>query len=128
MGSPEENGLSLEEFDSIYWQLAEKEVDISDLNEEDEDYDTLVQDRITDADIISVWQIKNDSLLMKALIEYFGGFYEALEHIRSAVLFNGDVYFVTGCGYDFISSDLLGGNSDGKKKQEFLDFINKKGE
>lgn len=124
MGSPDENGLSLEEFDSIYWELAQKEADISDLDEEDEDYGTLVQDRITDADIISVWRIKNDNLLMKALIEYFGGYQEALSKIRSAVAYSDEIYFVTGGGYDIIDKDLLGGDGSGKTKEDFLKKIN----
>jgi len=33
-------------------------------------------------------------------------------------------YFVTGCGYDVISSDLLGCAADGVARDKFVDFLN----
>ena len=44
--------------------------------------------------------------------------------IRGFVDEGNSILFITGAGYDFISSDLLGGSADGSKQREFLDWIN----
>lgn len=88
----------------IYPQIAEQETDTSDLQ---------------------FWLIPANSLLWTALVKYNGNDHQkALANIRSAVETPEGVYFATGYGYDIISSDLLGGEADGAKKQDFLNWIN----
>lgn len=76
------------------------------------------------SNIISVYRIHLDSLLYKALLDWYGGFANLEDRVRSCVLDGDYIYFITGCGYDIISADLLGGSADGEAKKEFLKFLN----
>lgn len=83
-------------------------------------------------DILKVKEFSRDSLLCDALQDWYGSYNKMLEGIRSATVYSPDysvyapesVYFVTGIGYDTISDDLLGCQSDGEAKRAFLDFCN----
>lgn len=80
--------------------------------------------------IITVGRFLFDSLLAKGLAEWFKcDRYDGLvKHVRSCWLScDGDdwyFYFITGCGYDVISSDLLGCDADGVARRKFVDFLN----
>lgn len=79
--------------------------------------------------IITVGRFLFDSLLAKGLAEWFEcKRYELAGYVRSCWLScDGDdwyFYFVTGCGYDVISSDLLGRECDGVARGTFVDFLN----
>lgn len=115
---------NFEEYYDVLEQLGKKEIDpmhydIEDLNE------VLM-------DFISINRVSTDSMLYEALRKYFyrdksnvnGYELEFYNNVRSCV-FDGDyMYYVTGCGYDTISSDLLGGEADGVEKYKFLDWLN----
>ena len=77
------------------------------------------------SNIISVYRIHLDSLLYKALLDWYGEFATLEESVRSCTLDGDYIYFVAGCGYDIISADLLGGSADGKAKKDFIEFLNK---
>jgi hypothetical protein len=77
--------------------------------------------------------IATDGLLYNALIRWYnrnethnlnGYSLKVLENVRSAVIEDGYLYYVTGCGYDTIDSDLLGGSADGATRYKFLEWIN----
>lgn len=106
--------------------LGAKEVDDSDDMTEEELNDATA-DEI--GDIIRICKFSQDSLLFDGLIEWYGTRDNMLKNIRSCVqIDNGwhyDYYFVTGIGYDTISSDLLGGQADGLAKKEFIEMLNK---
>lgn len=79
--------------------------------------------------IITVGRFLFDSLLAKGLAEWFEcKRYELAGYVRSCWLSRGGddwyFYFVTGCGYDVISSDLLGRECDGVARGTFVDFLN----
>lgn len=79
--------------------------------------------------IITVGRFKFDSLLAKGLAEWFEcKRYELTGYVRSCWLSRGGddwyFYFVTGCGYDVLSSDLLGCECDGVARDKFVDFLN----
>lgn len=79
--------------------------------------------------IIKVGRFAFDSLLAEGLAEWFECKRSELAgYVRSCWLSRGGddwyFYFVTGCGYDVISSDLLGCECDGVAKRKFVDFLN----
>ena len=80
--------------------------------------------------LICVGRFLFDSLLAEGLAEWFKcDRYDCLvKHVRSCWLSRGGddwyFYFVTGCGYDVISSDLLGCDADGVARRKFVDFLN----
>lgn len=115
----------------IFYELAEKELDANKENYENESqYEEAIDEEMSD--IATVNRISQDGILYQALIKWHNRNDEnsyplnlkVLENVRSAVLDGGYLYYVTGYGYDTISSDLLGGNADGKAKEEFLKWIN----
>ena len=93
--------------------------------------DDELEDRKVDEyeGIIRVLKFSQDSLLFDGLIEWYGSRDNMLKNIRSCIAIeNGwhyDYYFVTGVGYDTISSDLLDGKADGLAKKEFIEMLNK---
>lgn len=80
--------------------------------------------------LITVGRFKFDSLLASGLARWFHVRHisDIAGHVRSCWLScDGDdwyFYFVTGCGYDVISSDLLGCAADGVARDKFVDFLN----
>lgn len=113
------------DFETVYYALGENEVDLSSLDKNDIDYENTCMEQIHQAmTVVNIWTLKRNSVLMLALIEYFGGYQEALSKIRSAVACSDEIYFVTGGGYDIIDKDLLGGDGSGKTKDDFLKKIN----
>lgn len=125
----------LGEGESLYNDLVAREndfIDFDDLDEyvqnkadrDNDDYDDLM-DEYFDTEIINVQMIPHNSLLMSLLCTYFHNVDGILEHARSSVeTSNHDILFVTGMGYDIISSDLLGGQPDGQAQQKFLAWCN----
>lgn len=93
--------------------------------------DDELEDRKVDEyeSIIRVLKFSQDSLLFDGLIEWYGSHENMVKKIRSCIAIeNGwhyDYYFVTGIGYDTISSDLLGRKADGLAKKEFIEMLNK---
>ena len=91
-----------------------------------------MEDRVSDAysSLITVGRFKFDSLLATGLAGWFHVRHisDIAGHVRSCWLScdgdDGIFYFVTGCGYDAISSDLLGCACDGVARDEFVDFLN----
>lgn len=123
------------DFDSLEWMechydlltdLALRELGRHNYDEEDEDLNEQIQEQLSN--IISIYRINVSSLLYRALLEWYGSKEKMDETIRSAVYYREYdrtyLYYVTGCGYDIISSDLLGGSADGRAVREFLKFIN----
>ena len=127
------NGENFESFYHIMYELAENELDLSPDEKENMSHNELESaiDREMD-EITSVYRISKDGLLYQALLKWHnrnenqnlnGHSLKVLENVRSAVLDDDYLYYVTGCGYDTISSDLLGGTSDGQAKYDFLKWI-----
>lgn len=108
----EENEIFM---DTIYPELVDREAEDLD----DDDYDE------SDVDIEVVEFIPYNSLIWLGLLKWYGDRETALKHIRSAVDTEDGVYYVTGVGYDTISSDLLDRPADGRSKEEFIKMLNK---
>ena len=98
----------------IYPELVDREVE----NLATDDYDE------SDVDIEVVEFIPYNSLIWLGLLKWYGDRETALKHIRSAVDTEDGVYYVTGVGYDTISSDLLDRPADGRGKEEFVKMLN----
>ena len=79
----------------IYPELVDREAE----NLATDDYDE------SDVDIEVVEFIPYNSLIWLGLLKWYGDRETALKHIRSAVDTEDGVYYVTGVGYDTISSD-----------------------
>ena len=107
----EENEIFM---DTIYPELVDREAEDLD----DDDYDE------SDVDIQVVEFIPYNSLIWLGLLKWYGDRETALKHIRSAVDTEDGVYYVTGVGYDTISSDLLDRPADGRGKEEFIKMLN----
>ena len=107
----EENEIFM---DTIYPELVDREAEDLD----DDDYDE------SDVDIQVVEFIPYNSLIWLGLLKWYGDRETALKHIRSAVDTEDGVYYVTGVGYDTISSDLLDRPADGRGKEEFVKMLN----
>lgn len=98
----------------------------------DDRLDDEAVERVEDEEnsLICVGRFRFDSLLAEGLAEWFKcDRYDGLvKHVRSCWLSRGGddwyFYFVTGCGYDVISSDLLGCDADGVARRKFVDFLN----
>lgn len=98
----------------------------------DDRLDDEAVERVEDEEnsLICVGRFRFDSLLAEGLAEWFKcDRYDGLvKHVRSCWLSCGGddwyFYFVTGCGYDVISSDLLGCDADGVARRKFVDFLN----
>lgn len=101
---------------------------LMEMKAKENDYDSFAdvpddqQDDIADTELINVKLLPADSMLLNLLTQYNDD--SVLNNIRSAVNTKDGVYFVTGAGYDWISSDLLGAKSDGKAKQDFINWLN----
>lgn len=126
--------------DSIFNEV--KDVEISEMYNDPYLYDVLMemkakendytsfadvpdnqQDDIADTELINVKLLPANSMLLSLLTQYNGD--SAINNMRSAVGTKDGIYFVTGTGYDWISSDLLDGISDGKAKHDFINWLNK---
>lgn len=107
----EENEIFM---DTIYPELVDREAE----NLDDDDYDE------SDVDIQVVEFIPYNSLIWLGLVKWYGNRETALKHIRSAVDTEYGVYYVTGVGYDTISSDLLDRPANGQGKEEFVQMLN----
>jgi len=128
------NGENFESFYHILYKLAENNLNFS-IEEKENMSDNELEsaiDREMD-EIISVYRISKDGLLYQALLKWHNRnenhnlneySLKVLENVRSAVLDDDYLYYVTGCGYDTISADLLGGTADGQAKYDFLKWIN----
>lgn len=74
---------------------------------------------------IHFYKVSKYGILYGALMAWFRYRGESMnEKIRGFYEDDGNIYFITGTGYDTISSDLLGGEADGELKAEFLEFLN----
>ena len=98
----------------IYPELVDREAE----SLATDDYDE------SDVDIQVVEFIPYNSLIWLGLLKWYGDRETALKHIRSAVDTEDGVYYVTGVGYDTISSDLLDRPADGRGKEEFIKMLN----
>ena len=74
--------------------------------------------------VINVGKFHKESLLANALRIWYGSYEDMLDNIRNGVEYDDYYYFETGCGYNIIDSDLLGGNGDGKAVKKFLEILN----
>lgn len=126
-------GENMDEFHHVTWELAKNELDQNeDEFEDDSEYNDAISNEMNN--IICINRIDTNGLLFNALLRYFNrnetsninGYQLAFhDHVRSCV-FDGDyMYYVTGCGYDTVSSDLLGKSADGTEKYNFIDWLNK---
>lgn len=76
------------------------------------------------SNVISIWRIDMNSDLYDDLLSWYGNDEEnLLRNVRSSVISDGYLYFVTGCGYSIFSADLLGGTADGEAERKFEEFI-----
>jgi hypothetical protein len=76
------------------------------------------------SNVISIWRIDMNSDLYDDLLSWYGNDEEnLLRNVRSSVISDGYLYFVTGCGYRIFSADLLGGTADGEAERKFEEFI-----
>ena len=128
------NGENFESYYHIMYELAENELDLSPDEKEnmsDNELENLINSEINE--IVSINRISKDGLLYQALLKWHnrnedhnlnGYSLKVLENVRSVVLDDDYLYYVTGCGYDTISADLLGGTADGQAKYDFLKWIN----
>lgn len=93
----------------------------------DEDFGKRVLDSLND-DALFLGIIPKDTVLDRALISYFrrakGLSYDEMLEKLGLVEDDDNLYFITGCGYDIVDSDLLGGDGSGKTKKQFLDWLN----
>lgn len=74
--------------------------------------------------IINVGKFNKESLLANALRIWYGSYEDMLDNIRNGVEYDDYYYFETGCGYNIIDADLLGGNGNGETVKEFLEMLN----
>ena len=98
--------------------LAHKEMDQEDIDNEDAVFETLES-------IIFIGSISKKGLLYDALVQWYKYKDKNMKKsIRSFVEDNDNIYYVTGCGYNTIDADLLGGKGDGMARKEFMQWIN----
>jgi len=114
-----------EEFELVD-DLAYEELDEDTIEEikSDEDLQEVIDENV--ASIIHIHKVNRNGLLYQALIEWFEGSpHNILSHIRSGLYGDdGNLYFVSGVGYDIVDTDLLNGSGSGATKQQFLEFLN----
>lgn len=112
------------------------EDDWNELSEEQqEDIDVVtdddVEERINEsyAETIYLGVIVKDSLLYRSLVQYFKEVKDwNHDEMKDRMFFTEDennLYLTTGCFYDIIDEDLLGGNGSGETKKQFLAWLNK---
>lgn len=91
--------------------------------ESEEDYVDRIEDECNDT--IRFMRVDKESTLWYALNAWFNSRNEKMADVIRGYVEDGSYfYYITGIGYDTVSSDLLGGEADGKLKHEFLEFIN----
>lgn len=92
---------------------------------EDWDEDTLHETACTEgADIIGFYRIKQHGALHVLLQRFLTRQGKEIEEtVRDVVFEDGWMYFVTGCGYDVLDRDLLGGNGDGLTRAAFDKYV-----
>lgn len=72
---------------------------------------------------MTLWAIPMDSYLYEMLQKWHGGHSNMMGAVRGAFEQDNMFYFCTGCGYDVMSADLLGGTADGQAAREFDAWI-----
>lgn len=125
-------GCKPEDADEAFYDLAlrlaknelDLEPDYDDPDFDEDEYNEIVYE--TALNIISVKAVSRDGFLWQALRYYFNAYYDAdvADHIRSAELEQDWLFYVAGCNYNTIDSDLLGGSADGRAIDAFLKKIN----
>lgn len=108
----------------VFNELAINETheDISEFEDESSYHDAVFE---TLKNIIFIGSISKDSLLYSALVKWYKHKDKDMKQtVRSFVEDNENIYYVSGCGYDTIDADLLGGKADGVTKKEFMQWIN----
>lgn len=110
---------SIDQFDSIYRELQAREAGYAnwqDVIEQD------VEEDAAEEDIFFIRYFNMYTPLGAALCDWYHCTrYELTQHIRSSYLdaATSTIYYVTGCGYNHIDRNLLGGNGDGTAEQTF---------
>lgn len=90
-----------------------------------------VEERINEsyAETIYLGVIAKDSLLYRSLVQYFkevkGWNHDEMKDRMFFTEDENNLYLTTGCFYDIIDEDLLGGNGSGETKKQFLAWLNK---
>lgn len=118
------------------WKAEIASEDVSDVLSDEELYQKLYNKiqknyRCDDEDmademnaIISIKSIPMSSYLFSCLEDWTEQQGSSIEEVaRNAVKHNNKLYWTTGCGYDTIDADLLGGGGDGGAVKEFSEFI-----
>lgn len=72
---------------------------------------------------MTLWAIPRHSVLYTALEKWYGSHDAMMGNIRGAFERDEYLYFCSGCGYDIISADLLGGSADGEASKQFDDML-----
>lgn len=97
---------------------------------DDIDIDDAVNEQMKDfmpGGSATIWCISPDSRLFELLLEWYDTTDPELmmDSIRQSIFLDeyDEMFFVTGCGYDVMSADLLGGSSDGVASREFDRFV-----
>lgn len=110
--------------DELRYQAAEIEAE----DDPDIDVETEV------GNIIHLWAVPTDSMLYAMLLFWYGSEDKLQKHVRTCFYTNkylsenaGEktrlMCFTTGCGYDIMDADLLGGNANGLTKRAFNRFV-----
>lgn len=119
--------LECEENWDIYRALQYREEDLDPATASDADLEYAEE-----IDLCKINRIDFDSLLLDGLcLWYQCDRMDVVNYVRSGVLvknYNGTgkwyVFYVSGIGYDTISSDLLGNEADGVARDMFIDILN----
>lgn len=112
---------SLEHYRQIYRELTAREAGYTDYRAAYMSNDTQV---VNEQDIVHIQYFNVHSPLAAALANHYQcDRLDLAQHVRSGYFdeASGNVYYVTGAGYDIIDRDLLGGNGSGSTRREFED-------
>lgn len=94
--------------------------------ESDEERNDFIDDFCDSSGFIQIHRLPRSGFLYHCLNYYYstskGCGLE--EHVRDFATDDEYMYFTSGVGYAFLSSDLLGGDATGNAVQEFLNFLN----
>lgn len=73
---------------------------------------------------MTLWAVPKDTKLYNLLVEWNDGSEDALvESVSYGFEDDENLYFASGCGYDVMSQDLLGGTMDGQAHRDFDKFV-----
>lgn len=107
--------------DNYYHDIVAKEAGYNSFAEIPEDK----QDDVFNQDLTNIWLIPDDSLLMNLLVQYFNSRKNLEVTVRDGLDTDNGIYFVSGAGYDYISTDLLGSKkADENAKKKFINWCN----